>query len=71
MDDPYGPPWLTHEYTEQRLVTPIYAKAFSLTPGYIARHFVYKPSRTQGLLEDTSGKYSSPLQHYVKRGFNV
>jgi hypothetical protein len=63
MNDPYGPLWLTYEYSEQRLVTATCAKAFSLTPGYITRHFVHKPSRTQGLLKDTLGKYSSPLQH--------
>jgi hypothetical protein len=62
MDDLYGPLWLTHKYTEQRLVTATCAKAFSLILGYIVRHFVHKPSRTQGLLEDTSEKYSSPLQ---------
>jgi hypothetical protein len=64
MDDPYGPPWSTHEYSEQRLVTATCAKAFSLTLGYITRHFVHKPSRTQGLLEDTLGRYSSPLQYF-------
>jgi hypothetical protein len=34
MDGPYGLPWLTYEYTEQRLVTHTYAKAFSLNPRY-------------------------------------
>jgi hypothetical protein len=71
MDDPYGPPWSTHEYSEQRLVTATCAKAFSLTPGYIARHFVHKPSRTQGLLEDTSGKYSSPLQQRFHKAARI
>jgi hypothetical protein len=64
MDGPYGPLWLTHEYTEQRLVTHTCAKAFSLNPRYTARHCIHKPSRTQDLLEDTSGKYSSALQQF-------
>jgi hypothetical protein len=34
MAGPYSPPWSTHEYTEQRLVTHTYAKAFSLNPRY-------------------------------------
>jgi hypothetical protein len=39
MDDPYGPPWSTHEYTEQRLVTPTCAEAFSLNPKAPERHW--------------------------------
>jgi hypothetical protein len=35
MAGPYGPLWLTHEYTEQRLVIKyIYAKVFSPNPRY-------------------------------------
>jgi hypothetical protein len=34
MDGPYDPLWLTHEYTEQRLVTHTCVKAFSLNPRY-------------------------------------
>jgi hypothetical protein len=63
MDDPYGPPWSTHEYSEQRLVTDTCAKAFSLTPGILHDTLYASLVRTPGLLEDTSGKYSSPLQH--------
>jgi hypothetical protein len=63
MDDPYNSSWSTHEYTEQRLVTHTCAKAFSLTLRYTTRYFVHQPSRTRGLLEDTSRKYSSASQH--------
>jgi hypothetical protein len=62
MDDPYNLLWLIYKYSEQRLVTTTCAKAFFLTLEYITRYFVHKSSRTQGLLEGTSGKSSSSVQ---------
>jgi hypothetical protein len=51
MDDPYGPPWSTHEYPEQRLVIKhTGAKAFSLNPRY--QNDTGALPTSPGLLED-------------------